>query len=111
MEEEEEKDHSASLLRVDPSAAVNTEALPNGGGCGYQGYEFGAGSYPDSVCIDGQLFDADHCDSAGNLYEPDEYWPCPICDKKAAIRFWRERGNKHAKQLIEDIRRNRGLEC
>ena len=26
--------------------------------CDYQGYEFGAGTYPDSVCIDGRLHDA-----------------------------------------------------
>jgi len=30
--------------------------------CDYQGYEFGAGHYPDSVCIEGRLFDADACD-------------------------------------------------
>ena len=33
--------------------------------CDYQGYEFGA-RYPDSVCIDGRLFDADNCDNNGN---------------------------------------------
>ena len=31
-------------------------------GCNYQGYEFGA-SYPDSVCIEGRLWDADYCDN------------------------------------------------
>lgn len=47
--------------------------------CTYQGNEFGA-SYPDSICIGGQLFDADNCDSEGNLYEPLEYIPCPQCN-------------------------------
>jgi hypothetical protein len=47
-------------------------------GCRYQGFEFGAG-YVDSVCIKGQLFDADNCDDKGNLYEPMDYIPCPIC--------------------------------
>jgi hypothetical protein len=79
------------------------------GGCGYQGYEYGAGTYPDSICVDGLLFDADDCDNDGNLYVPEEEMPCPICDKKGAIAFWRQRGNKNAKALIEDIRRNRGL--
>jgi len=50
--------------------------------CNYQGYEFGAGSYPDSVCIDGKLYDADDCDDEGNLYEPGEDIPCPMCDPK-----------------------------
>lgn len=26
--------------------------------CDYRGYEFGAGRYPDSICIEGRLFDA-----------------------------------------------------
>jgi len=46
--------------------------------CNYQGYEFGA-RYPDSLCIDGQLYNADDCDGEGNLYDPMEYWPCPMC--------------------------------
>ena len=53
--------------------------------CNYQGYEFGAGRYPDSVCIDGRLFDADNCDSKGNLYEPMEEIPCPMCNEAGAI--------------------------
>ena len=59
--------------------------------CNYQGYEFGAGSYPDSVCIDGKLFDADDCDDEGNLYEPCEDIPCPMCDPKGAVGYWTER--------------------
>lgn len=46
--------------------------------CNYQGYEFGA-SYPDSVCIDGRLWDADNCDIDGALYEPNDNIPCPVC--------------------------------
>ena len=47
--------------------------------CDYQGYEFGAGSYPDSVCIDGRLLDADNCDGDRNLYDNEEDIPCPMC--------------------------------
>lgn len=36
--------------------------------CNYQGYEFGAGRYPDSVCMDGRLLDADQCDAEGNIF-------------------------------------------
>lgn len=46
--------------------------------CQYQGYEFGA-SYPDSVCIDGRLFDADACDDNGLMFEPMDDIPCPMC--------------------------------
>ena len=47
--------------------------------CKYQGYEFGAGLYPDSICIEGQLYDADDCDGKGNITIPDEDIPCPNC--------------------------------
>lgn len=87
--------------------------------CNYQGYEFGAGSYPDSVCIDGQLFDADACDGQGNLYEPLEYVPCPMCHRADAIDYWSERNQlrgltalearKAARKLVTDIRQQRGL--
>jgi hypothetical protein len=86
--------------------------------CGYQGYEFGA-SYPDSVCVDGQLFDADHCDEDGNLYEPIEDVPCPICRRADAVRYWTGRNQsggatyrvaeKAARALVRNIRQNRGL--
>ena len=86
--------------------------------CNYQGYEFGAGSYPDSVCIDGLLFDADHCDEDGNLYDYGEEIPCPICNPKAAISWWynrnfgddgdEEESMRCAVGLVKDIRINRG---
>lgn len=80
--------------------------------CGYQGYEFGA-SYPDSICHGGRLYDADNCDSKGNLYEPTEDIPCPMCHPRLAVRYWAERngggaeGLKAARSLVADIRRNR----
>lgn len=82
--------------------------------CNYQGYEFGA-RYPDSMCIDGQLFDADACDDQGRLYEPDEFIPCPMCDREAAIKWWAGRwceGTykdriKNARRLVADIINNR----
>jgi hypothetical protein len=87
--------------------------------CSYQGYEFGAGRYPDSVCVKGRLFDADHCDDKGRLYEPLEDIPCPICHRADAIEWWTERNRysgatlkeaeKHARSLVRDIRQNRGL--
>ena len=85
--------------------------------CEYQGHEFGA-HYPDSVCIDGQLFDADDCDDQGNLYEPTEFIPCPMCSPKDAIEWWKNRfdspskrkARKAARSLVADIRRNRGVE-
>ncbi len=42
--------------------------------CDYTGHEFGA-SYPDSVCINGYLFDADSdgCSHGGE-------WACPRCN-------------------------------
>ena len=86
--------------------------------CNYQGYEFGA-SYPDSVCIDGKLFDADNCDNDGNLYDPGEDIPCPMCDEAGAVEYWTERNrmgggsrkasNKAARSLVADIRSNRGV--
>ena len=87
--------------------------------CEYQGYEFGAGLYPDSVCIDGKLYDADNCDNEGNLYEPTETIPCPLCDKKSAINYWTERNMLSgiskkeariaAKSLVNDIRSKREI--
>lgn len=88
-------------------------------GCDYQGYEFGAGHYPDSVCIGGRLYNADNCDDAGNLYEPAEDMPCPMCRPRDAVKWWAETmycsGNTRrasrdaAKSLVADIRKNRGV--
>lgn len=87
--------------------------------CQYQGYEFGGG-YLDSMCIDGRLFDADNCDENGNLYEPMEDIPCPMCHPKKAMGYWVERfegsgveesrAKDSARSLITDIRKNRGVE-
>ena len=53
-------------------------------GCDYQGYEFGAGSYPDSVCVKGYLYDADSWDGEGYTSpQPDEEKiPCPKCNQE-----------------------------
>lgn len=87
-------------------------------GCGYQGYEFGAGTYPDSLCVEGRLFDADNCDDQGRLYEPAETIPCPVCAPADAIDYWTDRNQgtgasrrsarKAAKSLVTDILNNRG---
>lgn len=93
------------------------DPLPDG--CGYQGYEFGAGFYPDSICVGGMLYDADHCDDEGRLYSPLEQIPCPICHRAEAVTFWTERNRlngttqlaalKAARSLVRNIRQNRGL--
>ncbi|HXD38851.1 MAG TPA: hypothetical protein VN624_19510 [Rhodanobacter sp.] len=96
--------------------------------CDYQGYQFGAGRYPDSVCIDGKLHDADHCDGQGNIYLNEEDIPCPICRPQEAIAWWFEQWKdmsevgddrewdainaehqQRAVSLVNDIRANRGL--
>ena len=46
--------------------------------CDYQGHEFGAKEYPDSICIDGFLFDADSDYKV--LSDDDEQIPCPKCN-------------------------------
>jgi hypothetical protein len=85
--------------------------------CGYQGYEFGAGSYPDSLCVDGRLLDADNCDDNGNLYDTGDDIPCPICRPKEAIEYWADqnldadcdeaKALECATSLVNDIRKNR----
>lgn len=91
--------------------------------CNYQGYEFGAGRYPDSYCVDGKLHDADID------YLNDENVPCPICRREDAIQWWYSRNEnsiqghsddpdwdainaehmKNAISLVDDIRKNRGI--
>jgi hypothetical protein len=85
-------------------------------GCGYQGYEYGA-AYPDSLCVGGMLFDADDCDGHGNLYEPAELIPCPMCHPRLAKRWHTNRNQnsgvplrqaeRGAAALVSDIRKNR----
>lgn len=81
--------------------------------CDYQGYEFGA-SYPDSVCVDGRLYDADNCDEKGRLFVPDEDVPCPMCRRGAAVEWWMGRFDgawkkrrDSARRLVADIIKNR----
>lgn len=88
--------------------------------CNYRGYEFGAGAYPDSVCIDGELHDADRCDGEGNLYDNEEDIPCPMCRPTDAVGYWAEQNRffgemddvealATATSLVADIRANRGV--
>ncbi len=90
--------------------------------CNYQGYEFGAGTYPDSICIDGCLHDAD------SDYLNEEEVPCPMCRREDAIAWWAERNSfwapeegvsdedhlryamECATSLVDDIRKNRGID-
>ena len=57
--------------------------------CNYTGSDFGA-TYHDSVCIGGQLYNADDCDSKGNLYEPVEFVPCPKCNHDEWLERFRD---------------------
>ena len=83
-------------------------------GCGYQGYEFGA-KYPDSQCFGGRLYDMDNCDDNGNIYDPMDDIPCPMCHPRKAVQYWANRFGelpqakalKSAKALVADIRSNR----
>ena len=81
--------------------------------CNYQGYEFGA-RYPDSVCIEGRLFDADNCDENGNLYDRDDDVPCPMCRREDAIKWHAgmmsgpyKKRIAAARHLVADIHKNR----
>ena len=55
--------------------------------CDYQGYEFGA-HYPDSVCIEGQLWDADHYDDGFLTSGP--LMPCPQCNGAQYHRYFQD---------------------
>jgi len=58
--------------------------------CNFMGQDFGA-QYPDSVCIDGYLWDADSGDADpsgdGWLYTVGGEIPCPSCNTKEAARY------------------------
>jgi len=62
-------------------------------GCDYQGHEFGA-VYPDSVCIDGYLWDADSGDADPNgdgwIYTSGGDIPCPKCNAEAHREHYSE---------------------
>lgn len=59
--------------------------------CDYQGHEFGA-TYPDSVCIDGYLWDADSGDAGedGWIYTNGGEIPCPKCNAETYAEYCRE---------------------
>lgn len=58
--------------------------------CNYSGSHFGSG-YPDAVCIDGYLWDADSCDAPGGpLFSGGEI-PCPQCSREEWLEHGRER--------------------
>ena len=62
-------------------------------GCDYQGYEFGA-CYPDSVCIDGFLWDADSGEPGESLEHGGEI-PCPKCNHDEFLAY-------HEENIVED---------
>ena len=64
--------------------------------CDYQGHEFGAKHYPDSVCCKGWLYDGDSWDGQGfTTPAPDEVpIPCPKCNKIKVAEFLEAGGNE-----------------
>ena len=72
--------------------------------CNYEGKDFGA-SYIDSICIDGQLYDLDDCDSDGNLYDKG-YVPCPRCKTWDFLRMYHDidRGRALVHWIVLKIR-------
>jgi hypothetical protein len=58
--------------------------------CNFMGQDFGA-QYPDSVCIDGYLWDADSGNSDPNgegwIYTSGGEIPCPMCNEKQAAEY------------------------
>lgn len=83
-------------------------------GCGYQGFEFGARSYPDSLCCGGRLYDTD------DFNDPTEEIPCPNCRENDAIEYWSDRfalgGEERlsarfaAESYVARIRQSRAIE-
>lgn len=71
--------------------------------CDYQGREFGA-SYPDSVCIDGLLWDADSGDACdgGWCYTNGGEIPCPQCNAEAYAEYCRE-GDIEAREHEQEL--------
>jgi len=67
---------------------------------------FGA-SYPDAACIEGYLWDLDHCNDDGSLYGGGED-PCPFCNREEYIEwcenvdFSREDAEKHIEYLNQE---------
>lgn len=47
---------------------------------------FGA-SYPDTICMDGLLHDADDCADNGDIYLKDEPFPCPFCNGEEYVKW------------------------
>jgi hypothetical protein len=60
--------------------------------CDFCGQDFGA-NYPDSVCIDGYLWDADSGEASGDgwMYDHGGDIPCPACNEKEAVYAMAER--------------------
>jgi hypothetical protein len=83
-------------------------------GCGYQGFEFGARSYPDSLCCGGKLYDTDQFE------ESMEDIPCPNCRENDVIEYWFDRfvlggeellsARAAAESLVAHIRQSRVIQ-
>lgn len=79
--------------------------------CGYDGAHFGA-NYPDGVCIDGYLWDADSCDEPGGPLMHGGDIGCPRCNTREFVEYDEVVFSGNAKQrrsqlraLIRDVQR------
>lgn len=65
--------------------------------CGYDGCHFGA-TYPDGMCIDGYLWDADSCDEPGGDLTVGGDEPCPCCNTREYLGYHDVIGSGNARQ-------------
>lgn len=80
------------------------------GGCDFSGQDFGA-NYPDSICIEGYLWDADsgYSQDDGWVYTSGGDMPCPMCNEAEAVtalvQEMRSRGKRMTKvQALVKVR-------
>lgn len=71
--------------------------------CGYTGYDFGA-HYPDSICIDGYLWDLDSCDEpGGDLFSGGDIG-CPCCKPGEFLEYRGKTFTGNARQRRKQLR-------
>lgn len=71
--------------------------------CGYEGYDFGA-RYPDSICIDGYLWDLDSCDEPGGPLHHGGDIGCPGCNTRKYLQYHGKTFTGNARQRRTQLR-------
>lgn len=87
------KGQSVSPNDAKPNVSSSTGSCPN--------FPYFGASYPDAVCIDGQLWDLDKCDDNG-LYSSGDNPPCPFCNTEAFIDYHTEIDDKELQDMNND---------